>query len=162
MSRFISLSICVLSLFWSACSEPGEERPTSTDEAIIGGSSTTDWDSAVMLYNQIGSTCSGVVVAPRVVLTAGYCIEGAAPADVHVWWCDDCMAAQDATMTAAELHLDPDYDVAAGTGLIGVVVLPQDAPYPPIQVNTDPPDKSWAGPSTPLTLVGFGGEGPVE
>jgi hypothetical protein len=58
----------------SGCSGDGPREPVgSTGEAIMGGKPATQYPEAVYVLVAGFIPCSGVVLAPRVVLTAGHC-----------------------------------------------------------------------------------------
>ena len=67
----------------AAESDPGLESSESTSESgrsIIGGTPATTYPEAVLVNMKVGgqvvSICSGSVIAPKVVLTAGHCVHG--------------------------------------------------------------------------------------
>ena len=72
-----ALSLCTLAL--GCASEPvGHELDgsvASAPNAIVGGTKATAYPEAI-LVNMAGGYCSGSLIAPRVVLTAGHCIAG--------------------------------------------------------------------------------------
>jgi hypothetical protein len=67
-----------------SASEPvdtgGDDTTAGDTDAIIGGTPATQFPEAVLvnmaINGQIVSACSGAVIAPRVVLTAGHCVFG--------------------------------------------------------------------------------------
>ena len=73
---FASLSACAVSS--TEFDEP--ERLGDDTQAIKGGSLATDYPESVLLLMKVGgspkSLCSGSMIAPRVVLTAGHCVHG--------------------------------------------------------------------------------------
>ena len=77
MALFAAASAC------AASAEPSDERFESSDvtEApIIGGTKATAYPEAVLIDmiqgGSFASACSGSMIAPRVVLTAGHCVYG--------------------------------------------------------------------------------------
>lgn len=66
----------------AACLIAGTPRPAS---AIVGGSSAPGAmaRSSVMILNSRGGVCTGVVLAPDVVLTAAHCASGASEHRIH-------------------------------------------------------------------------------
>lgn len=76
-----ALSPVVVVVALGACSsrEVAEEDTESTIEPIIGGVAATDYPEAALLNMTSASgsfACTASLVAPRVVLTAGHCIDG--------------------------------------------------------------------------------------
>jgi len=68
-------SLCVLS-FALACAEHAPDPTTQATHAIVGGvAATVSTYPAVVAVHVNGALCSGVVIAPRMVLTSGICID---------------------------------------------------------------------------------------
>jgi hypothetical protein len=72
-----ALMLCTLAL--GCASEPvGHELEgavASSPNAIVGGTKATAYPESI-LVNMSGGYCSGALIAPRVVLTAGHCVAG--------------------------------------------------------------------------------------
>lgn len=77
--RALSFAAC-LSLAACAPAPDTGENVGRADRPIIGGSKATAYPEAVLIDmkegGRITSACSGAIIAPRVVLTAGHCIYG--------------------------------------------------------------------------------------
>ena len=79
----VALLVCLASL--PACAvqysdSEDPERVADDSEAIKGGSLATSYPESVLLLMKVGNTpkelCSGALVAPNVVITAGHCVHG--------------------------------------------------------------------------------------
>lgn len=80
LARFfgLGLSALLLSTLAFGCAadtDDADEEEGMTTESIIGGKKATDYPEAALINGQ-GFYCSGSVIAPRVVLTAGHCAHG--------------------------------------------------------------------------------------
>ena len=82
----LALTVFASSLF-IACAPPGAEIEEDEaefeeqrEDAIIGGSLATAYPEATLIEMKAGgvvsSICSGAVIAPKLVLTAGHCVHG--------------------------------------------------------------------------------------
>ena len=152
-------TLLALALITSAalggCAMPPEQT-SSAGVAITGGTPTGGWDS-VVLVEVPGWACSGVLVAPDVVLTVGHCLDGAQGL-ATVRWCNSCYGPDDTwdVRTSSEYGAHPDYSADTLRYDIGVLVLDGEASSQPLPINRDEPDPSWLGDDHPLTYVGFG------
>ena len=122
---------------------------------IVGGQVTDGWDSVVFL-DMSDAICTGTLISPDVVLTAGHCLDGTW-GPITAKWCDSCYWPDDtwAARTSSDYHMHPDFNASMAHD-IGVVVLDDIGPTNPIPINRAAADWDWLGPDDPLTFVGFG------
>lgn len=126
-------------------------------QAIVGGregAGIPGAASAVMVLTSGGGVCSGVVVAPDAVLTAGHCVAGVGENRVHY----RDAAGRPVLAEVAARHLHPAYDgdaIRGRTRSIDLALLrtrdPLPARFAPAPLSAAMP---WAGQS--LTLAGYG------
>lgn len=99
---------------------------------IVGGSQVDpgDWPDAAAVYfgNQVG--CTGVLIHPRVVLTAGHCIGGVSRVK---------LATNDFTQGGETIWVDQEieYPNSWYTYDLGILILEQDASTPPRTIAQD-------------------------
>ncbi len=125
----------------------------STAESRIVGGSTYDGLPAVgaLVYNG-QAHCTGTLIAPRKVLTAGHCVSGFSANKMKFVIGPDIWHPQ-ATLQAASLLAHPNYNGNTIANDIGLVTLTADAPIAPLPV-LGAMDSSWVG--TDLFFVGYG------
>lgn len=129
-----------------------DEQSTEQHRPIVNGTETADWPATGMMMVQGQVHCTGTVVAPRKVLTAGHCIQGQSPFDLSfAFGPSDGQVEHWIQVTDAVAH--PDYDDQALTNDIAVLTLAEDAPVAPVDMNPSM-DASWIGQT--VTLVGYG------
>ena len=117
-----------------------EEASERDDDAIIGGTAATAYPEAVLIqmYNggQLSSYCSGSLVSPRVVLTAGHCVHG-----IDGWVVKAPFASNQQAQAASAKTYDWNTDsetVDPSMHDIGLIVLSKDitiATYPTIATS---------------------------
>jgi secreted trypsin-like serine protease len=69
-------TVLFLLLAASGCGAPDPDEPGVHDEAIQGGARDAHDPAVGLVWLRGGGFCSGTLVAPDVVLTAGHCVEG--------------------------------------------------------------------------------------
>lgn len=141
-----------------ACA-PGEPALGAVSEAILGGVETSG-DPAVVMTQSTSGSCTGTLVAPRVVLTAAHCIQPSIDAGqtaVGVVRFGSGPGAWIADVGIRDMITHRRYDNDAFTGFdIGLIRLAGDAPadIAPVPYHRDPIDDDFLG--APLRVVGFG------
>jgi secreted trypsin-like serine protease len=146
----------VIAAVLTACSQAPAADLGARELAVLGGSLDTTHEAVVSIATADGDPrpelCTGTIVAPKIVLTAGHCTIGREPSGLVVGVGPDSRAPT-RTLPIAAIHTPSRYDytrVADERGLdIGIIVLAEDAGIAPIPL-TDAPIEGT------LDLVGFG------
>jgi MYXO-CTERM domain-containing protein len=117
------------------------------DRQPITNGTDDDGDPAVVALLQAGILlCSGTLIAPRVVLTAGHCIDGV---DQVVF--GSTIALPSATRGVLVARAHPDFDADTLAHDIGLVLLDEPAP-----TNAAPIEIGEATAAAAVRLVGYG------
>ena len=119
---------------------------------IVGGDSESGHPAAgALLYNDEQS-CSGTVIAPRLVLTAAHCLAEFGSAQGHSFYIGT--NANDLTtgtvIEITELIPHSEFSYESNTHDIGLVRLAEDAPVEPVGFNTQTMDESFIGKKSAL------------
>src|SRR5215212_3517070 len=163
-SSAIGLAVALSALALSACSATG--RPDSEEATdgrrgnpIVNGTETGDYPATGMLLAQGQAFCTGTVVAPRTVITAGHCVEGQDPSSFTFGFgASQDQVEGEVKVIAAVQH--PQFDSQQLLNDVAVVTLGEDAPVTPVEMNPAM-DQSWIGKK--VTLVGYGvSDGPSQ
>lgn len=153
----------MLATLWCGCGG-GEEREVvaTRREPIVGGAVDPTHAFVVALELPEGDLCTGVLVAPDVVLTAGHCVRGRSPADITVSFGEDS-SHPIATSGVAWVTVYPgatgtidDYDGGVDLGAVGLSTPTSIAPA--LVVDTAQRDLTGAA----VEAVGFGRTDPFN
>ncbi len=177
----IRILACTISatLLLSACGPAPEGDETgdvaapaaleSTSNEIIGGATDGGDPAVVLIYNHtVGYLCTGTVIAPRVVLSAGHCSTTsetctagtcqAAPAsqyDIVGGTNLQTQGGADWVAGVTAVHPHPQADLSQLTHDMSIFILDQDAPVTPLAWQKDVDDTKYAV-NTPFKAVGYG------
>lgn len=125
---------------------PNVIRPTRTDDpsSIVGGQTTIDFPDCCAVGSEAGYFCTGTLIAPNVVVTAGHCT---GVTRVFVGGTD---VTQPDTGEAIAVRDNVEHDQAD----LRVLVLEQDATVQPRHVASE--SEITIQPGDPVRLAGFG------
>ena len=154
------ISILAVAGLVAACSPGSIEdiSPTADDSfsrqdnKIVGGSVYEGLPAVGALVYNGNMHCTGTLIAPRKVLTAGHCVSGFSASRMQFVIGPRIDQAQ-YVIDAASIQAHPYYNGSSITNDIGLVILKQDAPIAPLGINTASMN-SWKG--TSLFFVGYG------
>ena len=143
--------------------------PAPVTPAIVGGETAAPGAFpsvafvAGMFANGSGETCSGAVVAPALVLTAGHCAENPltgqpyAPGDLSVITGTqnliDTAAGQ--TLPVVRVFVNPGYAPPNESDDVALLQLGRQTSAPPLRLAVSP-DVGLVAPGTPATIAGWG------
>ncbi len=137
---------------------PVVAAPTGHAPIIEGEVSRADAPVVALALRSGTIYCSGTLVSPRVVVTAGHCLHGVAP-PAKIFFGTDPGA--DGAFVPVELAMaHPDYAKTRGLADIGLVILARPVTIPPVPLV----DRNLASPAITGTvrLVGFGDTAPQD
>jgi secreted trypsin-like serine protease len=164
MRRLLILAILALSLALptTAAAEPAAHA------SIVGGHTATITEFPSLAYieaheGRSGFSCTGTVVAPRVVLTAAHCVEdleqgGFTPADQYAVATNTTAPGKvlrEDVFRVVETHVFPGFDPGALRGDAGILILDRPTSAPPLAMAGADDAALFEG-GAPVQLAGWG------
>jgi hypothetical protein len=157
----------VLALFTAACGatdsrDEAAEHPAATQERIVGGI-LDGWRSYVVgVGDKQGAFCSGTLISPRTVLTAGHCFTanaGPKGGILEIFFGPDLLASSVVIVDTVMAVRHPGFDVNTLANDLCLVELAADAPSQavPLLRETLSNGPEFIGPD--FTFVGYGSDG---
>jgi secreted trypsin-like serine protease len=155
-------ALCTLTGCVDDVETPEARRGTTSD--IINGDLAFGHSAVAAVRWQVttaegsgSATCTGALIAPRTVLTAGHCVT---PADAvtrfsnyEVYFGLNAKSVGATWRPAVGVVAHPSYDPSVfGAYDVAVIILAEDAPVAPVQVASSMPDLTGSS----VTHVGFG------
>lgn len=155
---FATLTVILIGLGQMGCDSGvlirGLPAPQEQNQGIVGGQDFSGLPAVGALLNNGSLTCTGTLIEPRKVLTAGHCVEGARIPDLSFVLGSKVTNSQgQTTLKAADAYPHPGFNHSTIEDDIGLVILTHDAPVAPMGVVTSM-DSSWVGEK--LFFVGYG------
>jgi hypothetical protein len=159
-----------LALFLAAACTPPDTRsapPAAVAAAIVAGTADSQDPAVVGIGSRrlacgarLAVHCSGVLIAPRLVLTAAHCVgEFSAASNLEVLFGSSAGDPAAVLGRVAAVQVHPDYHAEGDPADLALLILATSSPVPPLALNTTALDQSWVGRS--VRLVGFGQTGPT-
>jgi secreted trypsin-like serine protease len=164
-----SLAALVLGLALVALLAPAAQASQRASASIIGGEDATIESFPSLAFIEAstgpksGFSCTGSVIAPRVILTAGHCVfelesgQMTPPADyaVATGFANLNDVTPDHVFAVSRALLFPDFDPSTVHGDAGLLILSTPTTAPPIPVASAA-DAALYAKGTPVQLVGWG------
>ena len=156
------VSAVLVALVPPAGAAPSQAKRRAHESVVGGGrADPAQWPFAVAIFRKGRMHCSGSVIAPTKVLTAGHCVAGFNLANFQVIIgrpiLRDTSIGQSIGVTSGRIH--PDFEQ---TGLHDVAVLNLASPtsVTPVALATPAQNSALAGTGAQLAVAGYGATNP--
>ncbi|MGD0529963.1 MAG: trypsin-like serine protease, partial [Polyangiaceae bacterium] len=134
-----------------ACTTDASEVAARSSSAITNGAADSGDPAVVAIVGSSGTTeCSGTLVGPYIVVTAGHCSVPEVVQGGHIAQ-GSSLADAGATIPIALAVAHPQFDLSTLTNDIAILVLASAAPATPVPLGTSPPAVGAT-----VDLVGWG------
>jgi trypsin len=160
----IAASACALALLVSGVGLSAADAAERAHSSIVGGypADASQWPFAVAIFRKGKMHCTGSVIAPTKVLTAGHCVDGfnlanfvviAGRPNLH-----DVASGQSLTVASGRVH--PDFEQTALHD-VAVLNLAQPTTAPSVTLATPAEDAATTPVGAPLQIAGWGAVNPL-
>ncbi len=145
------VAVCVASCGWLACATPAD--PTTTSSAITQGTAAQD-PAVVGIVDDAGVLgCSGTLIGPHTVLTAGHCVPSRGWRELRVFF-GDALGGAGTYIAVSDTLVHPQLDPGSLAHDLALLTLREAGPVPPLPLDPRTLDASLVG--TTVRTVGFG------
>ncbi|HTE54300.1 MAG TPA: serine protease [Kofleriaceae bacterium] len=148
-SRVLSLACAAAGIAAAgpvAAGSPGSAPVVGGHPAPVG-----KWQDVAAVTDGVFPFCTGTLIGPRVVLTAGHCVDGSEVTAVNLGAVDSRTGGEEIAVVQATAH--PDWE---NTYDVSVLVLAEPSVFTPRPVATDCIVREALHDDSAVTLVGFG------
>jgi secreted trypsin-like serine protease len=136
--------------------DQADGKVASTTEAITNGADDDADPTVVALLIGGRIFCTGVLVSPTVIATAGHCVDPTPP-DQAYFGSDPGVKKKGTLINVSDSKVHPDFDADTLENDIALIGLASKAPTTPAPIFTGDFDASFTGKA--IRLVGFGAKG---